>query len=305
MHYQSISLPKEDLMKTRKRNVLRMCAFLCVVQSYLTAQEDGLDSIHPEHKSIKEYTYHDYELKPIVSKSGRGGDGTHPYPHIPFKHGSTSINWCGPVAVTNLANPAPHSVSAVTGTWTVPSIRSAAHDTYCSLWIGIDGFTSPTVEQIGVDCDWSHGHQINYAWFEMYPDYSYEIVGFPVNIGDSISTSVVYAGNDVFVLSIFNNTHHVYTTIPTSYTTMPGAQRSCAEWIVEAPYENGVLPLSHFNLINFTYCNAIINNILGSISCPAWKNTLLTMVTNTGAVKALPSPLSNNGESFTVVWKHE
>lgn len=284
-----------------KRKLLLTYAVVCIIfPTYLTAHEDPIDQ---EHKSIKEYTYTDYELRPIVSKSGYG-DGTHPYPHIPFKNG-TSINWCGPVAATSIAHPTPHTVSAVAGTWTVPSIQRATHNTYCSMWVGIDGFTSPTVEQIGVDCDWSHGHQVNYAWFEMYPDYAYEIVGFPVIIGDSISASVVYTGNDVFVLSIFNNTRHVYTIIPTTYTTLAGAQRSCAEWIVEAPYENGILPLSHFNSVNFNYCNAIINNVLGSISCPAWANTVLTMVTNVGTLKASPSPLANNGESFSVVWKHE
>ena len=139
----------------------------------------------------------------------------------------------------------------------------------------------------------------------MYPNFSYEIVGFPANPGNHISASVVYQGNGVFVLSIANLTAGVHTTIPTSYTKSKTAQRSSAEWILEAPYSGGILPLSHFGTANFSSCTATINNIHGAINNAHWVDDVLTMVTAAGAPKAVPSSLTANGQAFSVVWRHE
>jgi hypothetical protein len=226
------------------------------------------------------------------------------HPHMPIKQ-SNSQNWSVYAAATSLTSPAQNSVSAVYGSWIVPTISSASRNTWCSLWVGIDGYGSGTVEQLGTEHDWYNGRQTNYAWFEMYPDYSYEIVGFPVNRGDLMSASVVYTCNGIFVLTLVNETRKVYVTIPTSYTTSLIAKRSSAEWVLEAPYYNGILPLSHFSTTSFSNCVATINNIHGPINDQFWKNDKLTMVTAGGAIKALPSSLSSNGQAFSVVWKHE
>jgi len=126
-----------------------------------------------------------------------------------------------------------------------------------------------------------------------------------VNRGDLMSASVVYQCNGVFILTIVNETKKVYTTISTSYTISNVAKRSSAEWVLEAPYSGGILPLSHFKKAYFSNCVANINNIFGSISDQFWKDDVLTMVTSNGTAKAVPSTLSSNGQSFSVVWKHE
>jgi Peptidase A4 family len=226
------------------------------------------------------------------------------HPHIPVQEG-TSQNWSGYAAFVNPSHPQSNVVNAVYGSWTVPTLSSATHNTWCSLWVGIDGYSSSTVEQLGTEHDWYNGQQLNYAWFEMYPNYSYEIVGFPANPGDVISASVVYQGNNVFVLTISNLTRRVSTTIPTSYTKSKIAKRSSAEWVLEAPYSGGILPLSHFNVVNFGNCTATINNIHGPINDHFWSDDQLVMVTASGAVKALPSALSSNGQNFSVAWRHE
>jgi len=242
----------------------------------------------------------------VIKPISRAGEKPRPHPHLPYKE-ATSNNWSGYVSATNLTSPAPNSVTAVGGTWIVPTISASgpSSSTYSSIWVGIDGFSSATVEQIGTEHDWSNGVQTNIAWFEMYPDYPYEISNFPVHVGDSITGSVVYIGNGVFVLALFNNTQKVYSVVPTSYTTTQNAQRSSAEWIVEAPYENGVLPLSEFSPVNFSNCCAIINNLLGSISNQPWQQESLTMVASVVTPMSIPSALSNNGENFTVTWNHQ
>jgi hypothetical protein len=252
-----------------------------------------------KHRSSRKH-YDDFKL--TDEKGSTYESFTHP--HIPVKEG-TSQNWSGYAAVTNLNSPTPNSVNAVYGSWVCPKLSSASHNTWCSLWVGIDGYNSSTVEQLGTEHDWYNGAQSNYAWFEMYPDYSYEIVGFPANPGELMSASVVYTCNGVFVLTLVNETRKVYVSIPAIYTTSPTAQRSSAEWVLEAPYSGGILPLSHFGTAHFSNCLATINNIHGPVNDSFWKNDKLTMVTAAGAAKAIPSSLSSDGQAFSVVWKHE
>lgn len=224
---------------------------------------------------------------------------------------SSSTNWSGYVAAQNIAKPVPYTVTVVAGSWIVPNIQAMGQDTWCSMWVGIDGAGSPTVEQIGTEHDIKNGIQSHYAWYEMFPLGSQEIVGFPVAVGDQISASVAYIplnGNilqpnsDLFILQIFNNTKKLYTSIPV--ITSSRMQRLCAEWIVEAPWLNKTLPLSNFAIASMFNCACIINNIAGSINNPAWQFESMDMIDTNGALKASTSPLSPDGKSFSVSWKH-
>src|SRR5262245_55963259 len=76
----------------------------------------------------------------------------------------SSENWSG-----YAVNGAEGSVQDVSGSWTVPSVTCASGTEYSSFWVGIDGFNSNTVEQIGVDADCLSGSPVYYAWFEFYP----------------------------------------------------------------------------------------------------------------------------------------
>jgi len=243
------------------------------------------------------------ELKPIVRNPSRIIKTRKTYPHLPFEiNKGTSQNWAGYIAFGSVLKA---SVSFVTGTWNVPTVLPTNGNSYSSIWVGIDGYSSSTVEQLGTEHDWINGKQQNYAWFEMYPNYAYQITGFPVNIGDSITASVKYKGNNVFVLSIANNTKKVSTTIPTNKTVSNIAQRSSAEWVVEAPFSTAILPLSHFANVNFTKCTTIINGLSGSINKNSWKNNALNMVTSIGQPKAITSNLNSDGQNFNVSWKHQ
>src|SRR6266542_694566 len=72
------------------------------------------------------------------------------------RHGVSvgSLNWSG-YAVTG----APGSVTDAKGSWVVPSIQGNCGSTnaYASFWVGIDGFSSNTVEQVGTDSDCQNG----------------------------------------------------------------------------------------------------------------------------------------------------
>jgi hypothetical protein len=248
----------------------------------------------------QEFQHIECRLEPVVRLSRQ--HGTHP--RIPTRQGA-STNWSGYIAATSLAQPALGSVSRVAGQWTVPTVTPGNGNTYCAIWVGIDGYTSGSVEQIGTEHDWINNQQYNYAWFEMYPQNSFQIIGFPVNNGDVISASVQYIGNNVFQLSLYNHTKLVATTIPTIYTTTANAARSSAEWIIEAPYLNTILPLSHFGKIVLNNCNATIKGVTDAINSLNWAHEGLIMETPTGVEKAAVSPLSCDGKSFSVQWLHQ
>lgn len=233
--------------------------------------------------------------------------------HIKISEGnSSSTNWAGYAAVSSLQDPAKKSVTAVSGSWTIPAlVASASPKTFSSIWIGIDGYASSTVEQIGTEQNINNGVQKNFAWFEMYPNVLYKIKGFPVNIGDAISASVTFKGTNkkgksIFLLTITNVTRGVTYTVPKNFSKTKKADRSSAEWIAEAPSsKKGVLPLANFQTIVFTNCSATINGITGSINNPNWEDDSITMVTEDNIVKAIPSNLSVDGKSFSVTWQHE
>ncbi len=218
----------------------------------------------------------------------------------------TSENWSGYAAATNLKNPGIGSVSMVSGTWTVPDISNSKKGTFASIWVGIDGYSSGTVEQIGTEHDWDNGVEEHYAWFEMYPKYPHEISGFPVEPGDVISATVTYKGNDTFEMVINNHTKSITTTIPTEHTKVPGTKRNSAEWIVEAPATaNGILPLANFKQTVLSDCTATINGKTSSINGGNWQFDKLVMETKSGSMKATTSEPTNNGQDFKVVWKHQ
>ena len=281
-------------------NMRIVCLLLVLSQNIVNIAASGVPA---GYKQIN------CDLKKVAQRAGHVS-----HTHIPGprsidkaapKNQATSTNWCGYVAANNLSNPAKNSVSAVYGSWIVPAVKAASNSTYCAIWVGIDGYSSSSVEQIGTAHDWVNGAAQSYAWFEMYPGGSYAINGFPLNPGDVISASVVYTGNNVFVMTLSNDTKKVSTTIPTSYTTSASAQRSCAEWVVEAPWSGSILPLSNYGTAYLWGSIATINGVTAPIGNNSWATASLEMVTNNGTPKSIPSVLLQDEGSFFTTWAHQ
>ncbi len=215
-------------------------------------------------------------------------------PRIKEKNGQ-STNWSGYVVETNLTNPQNNAVSDVKGSWVVPAVNCAgvSGNTYSSAWVGIDGYSDNTVEQLGTEQDCINGSPSYYAWYEMYPKPSFKI-NLPIKAGDIVNGEVRYLGNNQFQLTLINGVSKV------SITQKSKAQRQSAEWIMEAPWSGGVLPLANFGTINFSNAQATLNNTIGTIS--SWPNDPITMVNASGSSKATPSALSPDGSSFSVTW---
>ena len=110
---------------------------------------------------------------------------------------STSLNWSGYVAESNLSTPQTDSVTGISGSWVVPTVTGVqGTSSDSSVWVGIDGWNGSTVEQVGTEQDFSNGVKTYRAWWEMYSTVDQQpeqgITGMPISPGDSISASVQY-----------------------------------------------------------------------------------------------------------------
>jgi hypothetical protein len=222
-----------------------------------------------------------------------------------------SLNWSG-YAVPS----ANYSVSAVYGSWVVPRVNCQEPATgFVAVWVGIDGFSSNTVEQVGVGSDCLEGSPIYYAWYEFYPNPSVLINSVNVAPGDLIKASVTYSAHtDDFTTSISSSGGGSNVTSQ----QVPGAWRSSAEWIVERPaicfFVCIITPLGDFGTAglgsSFTESKGSNYATVGGSTEPigSFLYVALTMTDEFSNVVALPSPLTADGTSFlasvsgTFVW---
>ena len=102
---------------------------------------------------------------------GRGG-----LEHVPparLVGHSNSLNWSGYASINS-------TFSDVAGSWVQPAATCNGKSTYSSFWVGLDGYSSSTVEQLGTEADCSHGKPVYYGWWEMFPNVSHTISFFTV-----------------------------------------------------------------------------------------------------------------------------
>lgn len=217
-----------------------------------------------------------------------------------------SENWSG-YAVTG------SDFTKAEGSWTVSEVDcTATPNTYSALWVGIDGYSSDTVEQTGTIAYCNGSSPVYYAWYEFYPAGSVEITSVPISPGNKISASVSYSGEEFTVTIKNESTGRSHS----QSARVAGAKRSSAEWIAEAPCctaSGGILPLSDFGTAHFgaDYTGVSDTNdatetvTSGRISNFGSDMQKIVMVSSKGVEEAVPSALTSDGTSFTVAWKSE
>ena len=130
---------------------------------------------------------------------------------------AASSNWAGYAIATNK-----NAVNNVAGSWLVPTVNPNTNG-YSSVWVGIDGCNSSTVEQIGTAEDVAGGKATYYAWYETYPSGPVTISDMTVKPGDAITASVAYnVGVGGFVLTIADTTESETFTTTLSARERPG-----------------------------------------------------------------------------------
>lgn len=227
-------------------------------------------------------------IGPAAHLVGPASHGTRPLiAHGGPVNAASSTNWSGYAATGR-------TYTKVSASWVEPTGTCSGSAKYSSFWVGLDGFSSSSVEQTGSEVDCSGRTARYYSWYEMYP-------AFPVNFsntvrpGDHFTGSVTFNGGSSYTLVLADTTQGWSHTVNAS---LSGAANSSAEVIAEAPCctaSGGILPLAHFSPVTFT--NATANgSSIGNFS-----PTEIIMVNSSGTAKDAISALSG-GTSFTATW---
>jgi hypothetical protein len=195
--------------------------------------------------------------------------------------------------------------SSLSAKWTEPKISNCSTsgpEKAAVFWVGIDGFSSTTVEQGGTGAICGAGTPLTYfTWWEMFPTNNIQAVGVKVKPGDKISASVVRTGTK-YVIKVTDS-----TTAGNSFTTSPQSCSTCknssAEWIGERPStSSGPLPLPKFSTWTVTAAAVKAGSKSGTIK--SFTDNEVTMFNKKGGhVLAQPSALNSAGNSFKDVWK--
>ena len=187
---------------------------------------------------------------------------------------SPSINWSGYADSESGSK----TVSQVSGSWTLPAVQCLPapyqnQDAFLATWVGIDGFTNGTVEQLGTAAQCLEDVTYYYVWYEMYPAGTVEegataCISGNVDCpqpGDQISASVTVtsagSGEKNYKLTLVDQT----TPDDSFSVTQQCATSTCldasAEWIVERPATTPpppapstlvqILPLTDFGTTSF------------------------------------------------------
>jgi len=215
----------------------------------------------------------------------------------PIYNNVHTTNWAG---YGTLA-PTSTAFTSVTASWTVPTIAPTANDTYLGMWVGLDGLTNSTVEQIGILANYVAGVPSYYGFYETFPSSSVGIDSVTINPGDSLTALITYIGlshvGDLYRMSLTDN------TTGETFSEIAGSgfvnQRANAEWIVEAPTVDGAIaPLSNFGSATFTGASATLNALSPS-PISALNNVGIDLISPTNS-SAFASALDPSGTSFTV-----
>lgn len=196
---------------------------------------------------------------------------------------TTSTNWAG-YAVTG------STYTSVSTTFTQPKVTCSSGDQYSSFWVGLDGYSSSTVEQTGTEADCVGSTAEYSAWYELYPAYPVTYSN-TVKPGDVITETVSFSSSSTYTMTIKDATEGWTKTTTKSSS---GDSRSSAEVIAEAPYSGGVLPLADFGTVKFS-ASKVNGSTLTS-------GTSINMTTSSGTVKASTGALSSG--AFSITWKH-
>src|ERR1700722_9089249 len=160
----------------------------------------------------------------------------------------TSINWSGYADAETGSN----TVSQVSGNWTVPAVSCLPRpyqnqDAFLANWVGIDGYTDQTVEQLGSATQCFEGVKYYYVWYEMYPANTVEegttaCINDNVNCpepGDHVSASVTVtagaAGVNNYKLTLTDHTRPDESASTSQTCAAATYKDATAEWIVERP----------------------------------------------------------------------
>lgn len=226
---------------------------------------------------------------------------------------SFSSNWAGFVAVPR--HPGAGVFTAVSGTWTEPTVTCTGAVSASAYWVGLggDSETSPGLEQIGTDADCERGGKPSYyAWYELIPAESVDI-RLAIHPGDVINGFTSVRGHFVTLHLTDETTHQTFKT--RRYDRY--VDLSSAEWIVEAPStctrpgRCSQTTLTDFGTVEFSNAYATAARRTDAIESRRWHASSIDMVQNPAkpvageppaVISASPNGRPTRTGGFSVAW---
>jgi hypothetical protein len=214
----------------------------------------------------------------VITELGRGAaTGATP---------ATNGRWSGYVATGG-------PFVGVSGTFSVPNLAAARHQSNATEWVGIDGADNRYLIQAGVqqDYDPATGRVGHYAWWESLPDHPTQLA-IPLRVlpGDRITVVIGRTGSPsgTWWISVVNETTGQTFNTEQLYAG-PGTS---AEWVVEAPSTRGLQDTLGRYSPPVAFTSLGIDGRLGPLS--------RNVIEQNGGAVSTPSALTNGG--FTVAY---
>jgi hypothetical protein len=202
--------------------------------------------------------------------------------------GAESTGWAG----YELSG-ADGAFSSVAASWTEPGATCVKGDQDVAFWVGLDGVSSDSVEQIGTEADCTSGTASYLGWYEMYPA-SPVYFSNAVAPGDVLTASVTFSGTRTYTLVLADATRGWTRTVTQQET---GLARSSAEVVTSGPGADSSTPeLTDFGKVTYTGCT--VNGTSMGTQSPV----KVTMVDDKGNVMVLPGAMTSAGK-FTSTWE--
>jgi hypothetical protein len=182
---------------------------------------------------------------------------------LPANGGATALpsyNWSGFADSEGGSK----TVSSVSGQWVIPFVECPGgsyqlQDAFIAQWVGIDGFSNGTVEQLGTATQCFEGVTYYYVWYEMFPGGSVEegtVACINDNVdcpqpGDRVAASVTVTAGGNYTLSLTDFSRPQESFSVTANCAPATCVDSSAEWIIERPafelpFGFQILPLVDF-----------------------------------------------------------
>jgi len=222
---------------------------------------------------------------------------------VPGAAGTTPIgtaNWSGYADVSGTSQ----EFTKVSGSWTTPAVTCTAEDQVTSDWVGLDGLTNGTAEQLGTISWCYEGNPIYLTWYEVFPtNKGATEVGLTVHPGDKITASVTRSGTN-YTLKLTDATTTANSFTRTATCALKTCKDTSAEWISERPlFSIGVAPQAHYNAFKITGASETAGGKSGTIGSFA-TNDAITMRDATNAYDLGTVSALTGGNSFSTTWKN-
>lgn len=153
-----------------------------------------------------------------------------------------SGNWSG-YAVTG------STFKTATASWTQSAATCTSGDgqTDMSPWVGIDGYSSSTVEQTGSSADCSGAKVSYYAWYEMYPA-NVIVISRTVKPGDKFTGTVTHTSGTSYTLVLKDLTQGWTNSVTKSLKASDNSAEAVMEMAASHLTKFGTDPFTGFKV---------------------------------------------------------